>query len=69
MRIVTDGKYYAVEKGWIFKRYLNLYTNNDWMSLKDSYQFCWGSKERVEEEYNFLLRKKNIRVVKEKNEN
>ncbi len=64
MRIVTDGKQFAIQKGWIFKRYLSLYDINNWWSLKRSYEFCWGNKERIEDLYNFMIRKKNIKVVK-----
>ena len=69
MRIVTDGKQYAIEKGWILKKYLDLYNRRDWEPLKYSYNFCWGNKETVEGVFNFISRKKNLQAVKEKNEN
>jgi len=38
MRIVTNGTHYAIEKGWLFKRYLDLEVPNYWWS-KNNYVF------------------------------
>lgn len=64
MRIVTDGKQYAIQKGWLFKKYLSLYSADNWWSLRDSYEFCWGNKERVKGMYDFMKRKEYIREVR-----
>jgi len=63
MRIVTDGKKYAIETGWIWKSYASMYTPGQWWALNKSHDFCWGNKERIEELYFILNRKKHIKEV------
>ena len=63
MRIVTDGKLFAIEKGWIFKRYMSLSCPQYWWSLEESYFWCWGTKDRVESLYTFVKRKNNLKRV------
>lgn len=58
MRIVTDGEEYAIEKGWIFKKYCSLYNTGIWWSLEESYDTCWGDWDRVFYIYNKLKGKK-----------
>lgn len=65
MKIVTDGKYYAIQKGWLFKRYLCVRCF-DWWSLKDSYIYynrCWVTLEHIEETIKMINRKKDIKFV------
>ncbi len=47
MRIVTDGDKFAIEKGWIFKKYKSLYTTGSWWPREESEPFCWGTKEQI----------------------
>lgn len=62
MRIVTDGEKFAIQKGWIFKKYLYIgYREYFWTS--DPLNDCWYSKEIVERAYNAILRRKNWRKV------
>lgn len=62
---MTDGKHYAIEKGWwIFKRYRSLYCYN-WFPLSWSYNICWGNKDEVNRVFKLIQRKKNITPVKE----
>lgn len=63
MRIVTDGKKYAIEKGWIFKKYASLNLYGIWWPYDRSLESCWGSERQIADLYNFLMRKKNIRKV------
>lgn len=65
MRLVTDGKLYAIEKGWIFKTYLSLYSKTNWWPLEESINYCWGNKEHVKVLYDSFIRKRNIKVVKD----
>jgi len=65
MRIVTDGELYAVEKGWIFKKYASMYTPGRWWTLKKSHEFCWGRKTEIQELFRTLNRKKRIKEVEE----
>ncbi len=64
MRIVTDGELFAIEKGWIFKRYFDLKAYPFWWSSDDEYfNDCWGSRQQVEKRFNILTKKRNIRPV------
>lgn len=65
MKIVTNGTHYAIEKGWLFKKYLSLYSDS-WFTLKESIDFCWSKdKEIIKKRYNFLLsiNKNNIKPI------
>ncbi len=63
MRIITDGKLYAIQKGWIFKKYLSLYCKTEWYTFEESLNYCWGNKERVKNLYDSLNRKRNIKPI------
>lgn len=64
MRIVTDGVHFAIEKGWIFKKYLSLICLDNWWGVNDiCFQHCWGSREYVDKTWISLHRKRNIRPV------
>jgi hypothetical protein len=64
MRIVTDGKLFALEKGWIFKKYASLYNHGLWRDLDDSYLTCWDTQERIMILYD-LLKKRKVTVFRE----
>ncbi len=69
MRIVTDGELFAIEKGWIFKKYLSLYNENFCRPLGDDDEFSWGPRSQVQKVYDDLMKKKrrwsNIRAAKD----
>jgi hypothetical protein len=62
MKIVTDGEKFAIEKGWFYKKYVDLYSP-DYAHTRFSrfYPSCWGTKEKVLEVYDFLNRVRTIR--------
>ncbi len=64
MRIVTHGELFAIEKGWLFKRYRSL-NCNQWWDLENSYQWCWGAESRVEKLFKRIKKKVLVQVVKE----
>lgn len=61
MRIVTDGTKFAIEKGWIFKKYLDTHSPQFWWSRKDDYYlYCWASEQRIIDLCLHLNKNKNI---------
>lgn len=50
MRIVTDGKKYAVKKGWIDTRFLSLKSDDDYWWSYPTYveKYCWGTLEEAQ---------------------
>jgi hypothetical protein len=59
MKIVTDGKDFAIEKGWFFKRYVDLEDPEfDWSPNSKMCFYCWSNKERVKEVFEMITRKK-----------
>ena len=49
MRIVTDGKYFAVKRGWLNPRFLDI-NNFDYWWFDDSCieKYCWGTLEQAQ---------------------
>lgn len=63
MRIVTDGTKYAIQKGWIFKRYRDLMPGCTFWWSKNSFFFidCWSSDiDYVKKKFNNLTIAKRI---------
>ena len=50
MKLVTDGKLFAVQRGfWIFKKYACFVETGYWFPAGHrSSKWCWGSREEAE---------------------
>lgn len=63
MRIVTDGVLYAIEKGWIFKKYRSIH-GDYWWSYEESFKYCWGTKTEIKYLWYLLNRKRSFKTIK-----
>jgi len=55
MKLVTDGKLWAVQRGWFFKSYFDLKTPGYWWSIGSGFlEDCWGDKELAEKWFKRL---------------
>ncbi len=64
MRLVTDGKEFALEKGRFFKKYASLCTYGIWRDLDDSFHTCWGTEKDVMLAYE-ALKSRKITIVQD----
>ena len=64
MRIVTDGTLFAIEKGWLFKRYRSIYVDY-WWNYEESFDYCWGTQEQIKYLWNRIHNKGNFKIIKQ----
>ncbi len=62
-KIVTDGVDFAIRRKsyffglwWVYR---SLYSNNEWSTKEQIYEFCWGSFQRVLNVYKKIHVKRN----------
>lgn len=49
MKLITDGKYWAIQRGWVRKKYFDLCHPGYWWSSDcPFFRECWSDKETAQ---------------------
>ncbi len=64
-RIVTDGTKFAIQTGWIFKKYVDLYDTSFTWNVSDNIRWCWSDKYYVKKVFDILTNRKIRKATKE----